>query len=77
MYLWYRRSERLNIKSVTLILKYGFVFYALGGILSSKNYEFIKGMLNGEKIGHIDDEVKFDQVISFGFFTISVKGDHH
>jgi len=70
--LWYKKSERLNIKSVTLILKYGFVFYALGNIISSQNYGFIKGMVSGKKIEKIDDEVKFDQVISFGFFTISL-----
>ena len=39
---------------------------------SAQNYSLVIGFFSGEKTETSNDEVQFDQVVSFGFFTISV-----
>lgn len=63
---FYTKTLLLNIKSITMILKYGFVFFALGNALSVQNYSFIKKIIEGDQIDEVNEEVSFDQVLSFG-----------
>ena len=48
------------------------MFYSLGNIASAQNYSLVIGFFSGKKTNTTHDEFKFDQVVSFGFFSISV-----